>query len=179
MLTRLVICGGMAVARLAELLYSRRNIDRSGPTAEGRWSRRTFPLIVALHTAVILGSLFSGRDRPNRLWLSLLLAAQPVRLWVLITLRERWNAHAAVPLEMQVETGGPYAYLRHPNYSVIAVELATLPLAFGLPRLALLATVANAALLYVRIREEEALLGRSPGYREHFAAKPRFIPFLI
>jgi methyltransferase len=93
-----------------------------------------------------------------------------------VTLGRRWNVRAAVPEEMPVATDGPYAYVRHPNYTVVGVELAALPLAFGLPKLALLATVANAALLSARIPEEEAALRRLPGWEEHFAAKKRFIP---
>jgi hypothetical protein len=29
------------------------------------------------------------------------------------------------------------------------------------------------------VREEEAMLFKLPGYRKHFAAKPRFLPFLF
>jgi methyltransferase len=77
---------------------------------------------------------------------------------------------------MQVATGGPYAYVRHPNYTVVGVELAALPLAFGLPKVALVATLANVALLSGRIPEEEAALRRLPGWEAHFQEKARFIP---
>jgi methyltransferase len=172
------VCGGMAAARLAELRHSRRSLERSGPAHEGRWSRATYPLIVALHAMVIGGTLFRG-GRPRPAWLAVLLAAQPVRLWVLSSLGSRWNTRAAVPQRMDVVTTGPYAYVRHPNYSVVALELAALPLAFGLWRLAVLATLANAVLLGPRIREEEARLMALPGYREHFAGLPRFVPRLM
>jgi methyltransferase len=80
---------------------------------------------------------------------------------------------------MAVVTGGPYAYVRHPNYAVVAGELFSLPAAFGLVRLALAATLANAALLTLRIREEEALLMAVESYRRHFEGKPRFLPGLF
>lgn len=169
----------MAAARLAELGISRRNLSRGGALVEGPWSRRTFPFIVALHSLVIGATLVFGSRRPRRSWLALLLAVQPLRLWILVTLGQRWNARAAVPAAMEVETGGPYAFVRHPNYTVVGVEIAALPAAFGLFRLAALATVANAALLALRIREEEAGLMRLPGYGEHFGDRPRFLPFLI
>ena len=142
-------------------------------------SRRTYPLIVLLHSLVIGGTLLRGSARPRRGWLLLLLAVQPVRLWVLTTLGARWNARGAVPEAMEVCTEGPYAFVRHPNYSVIAIELASLPAAFGLGRLAAAASLVNAALLTPRISDEEALLFQLPGYREHFESKPRFLPFLI
>jgi methyltransferase len=175
---RLLVCGGMAVARLIELRISRRNIEQSRTTTEGAWSRGTYPLIVALHTATIGGTVLWGR-RTRWRWLAALAAVQPVRVWALSSLGERWNAHAAVPVDMPVEVGGPYAFVRHPNYAVVGVELAALPLAFALPRLALAATLANAVLLGPRIREEEAALMRLPGYREHFAQKARFVPFIF
>lgn len=177
MLTRIAVCALLAAARLAELAYSRRNL--AGKSAvEGAWSRRTYPLIVALHSDVITETLFRG-GRVRRLWLVLLFGVQPVRAWVLWSLRSRWNARGAVPGDLEVETGGPYRYVRHPNYGVVAVELFTLPMAFGLRRLAMRATAVNAALLALRIPEEERLLSQRPGYNAHFARKKRFIPGLF
>jgi methyltransferase len=175
MLIRVLVCGAVAGARLAELAWSRSNMARSGPATEGRWSKRTYPLIVALHASVIALTLIRGR-RLRVTWLAALLAVQPLRAWVLWTLGRRWNTRAAVPETMEVATEGPYGFVRHPNYAVIGVELAALPLAFGLPALAAAATVANATLLAARIPEEEAALRRLRGWERHFSAKKRFIP---
>ncbi len=178
MIIRLLVCGLMGAARLAELAWSRRNMALIGESVEGAWSRRSYPGIVAVHAAVIGGTaLFGGRPRCG--WLAPLLAVQPVRAWVLLTLRERWNTRAAVPSEMDVATTGPYAYVRHPNYAVVAVELAALPLAFGLWKLAVAGSVVNAVLLAARIPEEEAELARLPGWREHFGSRKRFIPGVL
>jgi methyltransferase len=175
---RLLTCGAMAAARLVELTRSRRNLGSSGPTREGQWSARTYPLMVLLHTTVIGITLLRGSRRPNAGWLSLLLAVQPIRVWVLLLLGQRWNTRGAVPVTMSIETRGPYRAVRHPNYVVVAIELLALPLAFGLRCLALIATAANAALMWPRILEEERALMLLPGYREHFAGKARFIPRL-
>lgn len=182
MLIRLLVCGAMGAARLIELAYSRRNLQRGATKQatlkEGNASRATFPLIVTVHTTVILGTLLRGRGQ--RLpWLLALLAVQPLRLWVLLTLRERWNARGSVDTALRVATDGPYAHLRHPNYSVVAIELLSLPMAFGLPRLAAGASLFNAALLAIRVRDEERLLFDVPGYREHFEDKSRFLPGLF
>ena len=168
----------MAAARLVELVISRRNVSSFSDTREGMRSRQTFPLIVLVHTAVIAGTFILGR-KTHGPWLLLLLAVQPLRLWTLLTLGERWNARGAVPGSMRVATDGPYAHVRNPNYSVVAVELWSLPMAFGLLRLAVGASLFNALLLTLRIRDEEALLFELPGYAEHFAGKPRFIPGLV
>jgi methyltransferase len=178
MLIRAIVCGAMGLARLVELVHSRRNLENQGPVEEGEGSRRTFPIMVALHTTVIAGTFLAG-GRPRPLWLTSLALLQPLRLWVLVTLGGRWSARGTVATELTVATEGPYAYLRHPNYAVVLGELVFLPLAFGLKRLALLGFAVNAALLAVRIHDEESLLVRQPGYREHFADKKRLIPGLI
>jgi methyltransferase len=53
---------------------------------------------------------------------------------------------------------GPYRWLRHPNYLVVAGEIAVLPLAFGAWQIALAFSLANALVLWVRIRTEERVL---------------------
>jgi len=174
-----MICAFMAAARLAELGWSRRNIASSDTTEEGGWSHATFPLILAIHTLDIGGTLFLGDRRARQRWLLPLLLVQPLRLWTLASLGRRWNARGVVAADMEVETGGPYAYIRHPNYAVVIVELFCLPAAFGLKRLALLLSAANALLLAGRIRDEEALLRKLPGYRDHFEHLPRLIPGLF
>lgn len=176
---RLLLCAYMAAARLIELAISRRNIAAFRETEEGQWSRRSFPLIAALHALVIGGTLLLGERRARPRWLLPLFLAQLIRFWVLATLGRRWNARAAVPAEMDVETSGPYAFVRHPNYAVVGVELFCLPATFGRLSLAILASCLNALLLAGRIREEEALLGRLPGYCEHFEGKARFVPGLF
>lgn len=173
---RASVCGLMGLARLVELAWSRRNLAGSIQAREREWSRRVYPLIVLLHVSVIAVTLLFGQKQVKRPWLLALLAVQPMRYWVLLTLGHRWNARGAVPAEMEVATTGPYAFVRHPNYSVVAVELASLPSAFGLSRLAIGATAVNAALLAVRVHEEESLLFELPGYREHFEGKARFLP---
>jgi methyltransferase len=175
MLTRLLVCSAMGLARLAELRLSRSNLSESDDAREGGWSRRSYPVMVALHATTIAGTaVVGGRTRPG--WLGVLFAMQPLRVWTLLTLRSRWNTRGAVSSSTVVETGGPYAFVRHPNYLVVFIELLALPLAFGLRRLALGVAVVHIAVLALRIRDEERLLEALPGYRAHFGDKARFIP---
>lgn len=178
MLIRLVVCVAMGAARLLELALSKRNIEQNADAKDSPKNQRIYPLIIAVHTATIAGTFIFGRKR-SLPWLATLLAVQPLRAWVLLALGKRWNARGAVSPGTEVETSGPYAYLRHPNYAVVIVELLALPMAFRLPKLAVAATVANAALLAVRIREEEAMLMQLQGYAEHFGRKKRFVPGLF
>ncbi len=165
----------MAAARLAELAWSRHNLRSAGTAGEGPWSRRTYPGIVAVHALTLLITAVAGSRRPSWPWLMLLLAVQPLRAWVLLSLGNRWNARGAVPEDLEVVVSGPYRFIRHPNYAVVAVELLAPPMAFRLPRLALGASLANAALLAVRIPEEESALASRPGYAA-LASRRRFIP---
>lgn len=176
MILRLLVCAGMAAGRLIELGFSRRNIAAQGESREGNLSRRTFPLIVATHGWVLGLTALKGSRHPHAWIVAVLLLVQPLRTWALLTLGRHWNARGAVPESMVVVTDGPYRYVRHPNYAVVIVELAALPAAFRLWRLALVATAVNGLLLAGRIRDEERLLFETPGYREHFGRLPRFLP---
>jgi methyltransferase len=175
-MTRLAVCLFAIGCRLAELHFSRRNIRTYDAATEGAWSRRTYPVMVALHTVVLVSTLLFGRRHVSWPLLGLFVAAQPVRAWMLLTLGRRWNARGVVPAAMTPAANGPYGYVRHPNYAVVAVELFTLPAAFGLWALALLGSALNAWLLWLRISDEEALLAEVPGYAALFKDKPRFIP---
>src|SRR5207237_10627115 len=124
MIFRLLICAAMAGARLGELAWSRRNIATHHESREGDLSRVTFPLIVALHASVISITALKGARRPHVLLVAGLLLLQPLRLWSLLSLGNRWNARGAVPESLSVVTTGPYRYVRHPNYSVLIGNLA-------------------------------------------------------
>ena len=88
----------------------------------------------------------------------------------------RWTTRViVVPGEPPV-TGGPYRMLRHPNYVAVILEMACLPLAWGLWRLALLFGAGNAVLLLLRVRAEERALG--PAWERAFEGKGRFLPAL-
>ena len=75
----------------------------------------------------------------------------------------RGDAVAIVLPNAPLVASGPYRFLRHPNYAVVAGEIAVLPLMLHLPRLAVLFTMLNAAVLFVRIRAEDRALQLSRG----------------
>jgi len=85
-------------------------------------------------------------------------ALQGARVWILATLGQRWTTRIIVlPGEKLVATG-PYRYLSHPNYAVVAGEIAVLPLALHLAAVAVVFTVLNAVVLAIRIRSETRAL---------------------
>ena len=58
---------------------------------------------------------------------------------------------------------GPYRLMRHPNYAIVAVELALVPLALGLPRYALVSVILYAGTALLRVQVENSALGGSAG----------------
>ena len=101
----------------------------------------------------------SAWDAPvNLFWLVIFVILQCLRLWVLATLGERWTTKIIVlPGAAPIKTG-PFKFLNHPNYCVVIGEIAVLPLTFGLVWFAVLFSVLNAAVLFIRIRAENEAL---------------------
>lgn len=150
----------VALERLVELVHARRNtawlLARGGVEV----GRGHYPLLVALHGGWLAALfLLVPADAPV-VWplLALFALLQIVRLWVLATLGRFWTTRIITLPDAPLIRGGPYRFCRHPNYAVVAAEIAVLPLAFGAWKIALLFSLLNAVLLIHRIRVEEAAL---------------------
>ena len=151
--------------RLAELVIDRRNTTRLLAAGAREVGARHYPAMVAMHAAWLAALWFWVGDRSINLPL---LAAfgvlQLLRVWVLATLGPRWTTRIIVTPDAPLVRTGPFRFLRHPNYTVVTAEIAILPLVFGLVWIAVLFTVLNAAMLYVRIgAENRALYGPGRG----------------
>jgi len=127
--------------------------------------RGHFPVMVLLHTALLVGALVEvlAADRPflpllGWPMLVLVVLAQGLRWWCIATLGPQWNTRVIVVPGATLVAAGPYRLLRHPNYVAVVVEGFALPLVHSAWVTALVFTVANAALLTVRIRCENAAL---------------------
>jgi len=147
--------------RLVELWVSNVNTGRLVARGAHEAGRAHYPLIVGLHVAW-LASLWwwaPGREVDNTL-LILFAFLQLGRLWVITSLGPRWTTRIIVLPDAQLVRKGPYRFVTHPNYVVVAAEIAILPLVFGLWPIALVFTLLNAAVLAVRVREENRALGR-------------------
>ena len=145
--------------RLGELVLARRNTSRLLAKGAIEIGPGHYPLVVALHAAWLISLWIWGRDQDiNVLALIGFAVMQGLRLWVLATLGERWTTRIIVLPGAPLVAAGPYKYLSHPNYAVVAGEIALLPLALHLPWLALIFTLLNAAVLFIRIRVEARAL---------------------
>lgn len=159
----------VGVQRLVELVLARRNERRTRARGAVERGRSHYLFIVALHSLWLLATLIEGLLRGPELpalWpvpLALFLLVQPLRYWALVSLGERWNTKILVVPGAKPIRRGPYKYLSHPNYVVVVVEIITFPLIFGAWVTALVFTVLNAAVLWVRIREENRALTELAG----------------
>jgi methyltransferase len=77
----------------------------------------------------------------------------------MFVLGRRWTTRIVVLPGAALVRTGPYRYLSHPNYAVVAAEVAVLPLAFDLTAYAIVFSILNAVVLAVRIGTENAALG--------------------
>ena len=91
-------------------------------------------------------------------WIYAYLVLEAARGWVIAALGSRWTTRIIVVPGEQLVDQGPYKYVRHPNYIVVACEIFILPMAFGLWWYAILFAALNAAMLYWRIRAEDEAL---------------------
>jgi methyltransferase len=155
------ILGYVTLERLVELLFAGRNTKRLRALGATEHGAGHYPLIVAVHSLWLatLWLLAAGRE-PDLFWLAMYVLLQAARIWVLSTLGPRWTTRIIVLPGEDLVKEGPYRLLNHPNYWVVIGEIAVLPLVFELPWVALVFTILNAAILTVRIREENRALKR-------------------
>jgi methyltransferase len=164
--------------RLREMALSRRHERR---VRGSRAAPGTYPLMVAAHVGLCTLPLLEvavrrRRARAPALWVGVLAAATALRWWSIRSLGASWNVRAVVPADLRPVTGGPYRFVRHPNYLAVALEFAALPLAGGATWSALGLSLLDAVVLADRIRAEERLLAAVPGYEEAFRGRARLVP---
>jgi methyltransferase len=164
-----VLIGFVAAQRLAELAYAWRNttalLARGGiETGVGH-----YPLFVVLQGGWLAAMVLLTEPDPTPRWalLAAFAVLQGLRVWVIVTLGPYWTTRVIVVPGAAPVTEGPYRWLRHPNYLIVALEVPILPLALGMPWVALSFGVLNVGLLFYRIRVEDgARGGLSPGGEE-------------
>jgi methyltransferase len=158
------ILGIVTLQRAGELVVSRYNTGKLVARGAVEVAPHHYPLIVAVHAAWLISLWVFGRDQlVNIAALLVYLALQGFRFWVMWTLGSRWTTRIIVLPEQPLVSVGPYRFLSHPNYAVVAGEIAILPLVLDLPLLAAIFTILNAVVLAIRISAENRALAASRG----------------
>ncbi|MFH5821543.1 isoprenylcysteine carboxyl methyltransferase family protein [Georgenia sp. AZ-5] len=175
-MTSLVLFTALVLAvgceRLAELVVATRNARWSFARGGVETGRGHYPVMVALHTGLLVGALVEVWVRrpefvPALGWpmLALALGSQALRWWCITVLGPRWNTRVIVVPGLPLVSNGPYRWFSHPNYVAVVVEGFALPLVHSAWITALVFTLANAVLLTVRIRTEDRALAAAAGAR--------------
>lgn len=175
----------VALERLVELALTRRNVRWALARGGVEAGRGHYPWMVGLHTVFLAACAVEVVALDRRFvpalggaMAVLLAAAMALRWWAIATLGRRWSTRVVVlPGEPPV-VGGPYRFLRHPNYLAVATEGLALPLLHSAWITALAFTLLDAWLLRVRIGVEERALRGAAGaeYDGAFADRARLLP---
>lgn len=162
MILSIAILALVSLQRGGELVLARRNTARLLARGAVEVGAEHYPIVVGLHAAWLAGLWWFAWDRPaDLLWFGLYLLLQALRVWTIASLGERWTTRIISLPGAPLVRRGPYRFLPHPNYAVVAAEIAVLPLVFHMWIYAAVFSALNASVLWIRIRAEDAALRRA------------------
>ena len=150
----------VAVQRVLELIYANKNTRLLLKQGGIEYGAKHYPLFLILHSCWLLSIflLVAPNSKTNYFLLLIFFITQLGRLWVIISLGKFWTTRIITTPDQPLVHSGPYRWLKHPNYLIVSVEIAILPLTFGSWTIAIFFTIANALLLLWRIRVENLAL---------------------
>ena len=159
------LVGLLVLQRIYELRLSRRNealIRARGGREHAAWQ---MPIMKALHAGWFIAMLAEvyGLHRPFLPGLSVLamltlLAGQSLRYAAILSLQWRWTVKVMTLPGLPSVRKGIYRYMRHPNYLGVVLEILATPLLHSAYVTATVFSLANALLLWARIRAEARAL---------------------
>ena len=152
----------VGLQRLGELWLSRRNARRLLAEGGREIGAGHYPVLIAVHAGWLAAIAFLVPEDAPVYWpvLGAYLLVQAGRAWVISTLGRFWTTRVIDMPGAPLVKRGPYRWFKHPNYVVVALEVALLPLAFGAWEIALAFSLANLAVLAWRLRVENAALAQ-------------------
>lgn len=161
----LALVGLVGLQRVAELVWARRNAAALMAQGGREVGARHYPWLVVFHAAwlVAVAGAAWRTSVIDGVALALFVLLQAARVWVLVSLGPRWTTRVIVVPGAPLVRRGPYRWARHPNYLIVAGELAALPMVFGAWPTAVLFSALHLPLLIHRIRVENAALASGHG----------------
>jgi methyltransferase len=154
----------LIIQRLVELAIAKRNEQRLKNSGAIEFGAEHYPWMILLHigffTVLIMEVLISNRPLSSLwyIWLPLFALAQWGRIWVIRSLGKHWNTKIIVLPDAKVIAKGPYKYMKHPNYVIVATEIIVISLLFNAFLTAIIFSLFNAWMMSVRIPLEEQAL---------------------
>jgi methyltransferase len=154
----------VTLQRFVEFIWDWQNTQRLRAAGGMEFGGLHYPAMMLVHAGWLAGLWVLGYNRPViPAYVIGFLILQIARYWVLATLGRRWTTRVIVLPGAPLVESGPYRLMRHPNYVVVAGELALVPLALDLPIYALVFLALYAGAAYLRIQVENSALAWAPG----------------
>jgi len=152
----------LIILRIGELILSKRNEKWLLENGAIEYGQKHYPLIVLLHVLFIISLIIEYSMKRTVSYSSFLLVLYFILLafktWVILLLGKFWNTKIYRIPNYPLIKKGLYRYFKHPNYMIVIIEIAVIPLIFNLYFTAVIFTIFNAILLSVRIKEENKAL---------------------
>lgn len=170
--------------RLAELMIARKNEKWMKENGAIEYGSKHYPAMVLIHIGFLVSVIFEVgyfNLELSPLWgmvLTGFIVTQLIRVWALKSLGPFWNTKIIVLPGANIIKKGPYRFIRHPNYLIVTLELILIPVLFQAYFTAILFTLCNFVILYIRIPLEEKALKEWTGYEMVFENNRRFLPHL-
>ena len=161
-----LLIGALTLQRVFELVISTRNTRALRQRGAVEFGAGHYTWMVGLHSAFLVSCL-GEVWLLDRLWRPaiaiaaalVLVFALSLRWWTLATLGRRWTTRVLVLPGERLVSSGPYRWLRHPNYLVVMLEIAAIPMVHTAWLTAVVFSLLNLLLLRERVRVEEIALG--------------------
>ncbi|MCC3358398.1 isoprenylcysteine carboxyl methyltransferase family protein [Bacillus sp. REN16] len=168
--------------RLIELRIANRN--EKWILSEGGYEagQEHYKYIVLTHSLFFLALIVEVIYRGNELsalypiLFFLFTLTQLGRVWAIHSLGVFWNTKIMILPKSQVQVKGPYKYVKHPNYIIVALEFILIPMLFQAYMTGIIFSFLNLVMMSIRIPIEEQALGVHKEYQRLGIARSRLIP---
>ncbi|MEO4053600.1 isoprenylcysteine carboxylmethyltransferase family protein [Solibacillus sp. CAU 1738] len=170
----LLIISVVIMQRLVEIFIARNNEKRMRSQGAYEVGASHYPYMIAMHSSfflILILEVSINKMELSQLFLVLLLLfafVQALRIWCLSSLGRFWNTKIIILPNAKVVKKGPYTIMRHPNYTIVSLEIILLPVMFQAYFTAIIFTLLNIAMLSVRIPIEERALREATNYNSVF-----------
>ncbi|MCY8425062.1 isoprenylcysteine carboxyl methyltransferase family protein [Bacillus vallismortis] len=150
--------------RLAEMAVARQNEQKVKKQGAIEFGESHYPYIIIMHILFFLSfiaEVLMLNKQPSSWWIGIaaaILSVQAVRYWALCSLGAHWNTKILIIPGAELVKKGPYKWIKHPNYTVVILEILLIPLLYRAYVTMCLFSIFNAVLLTVRIRAEDKAL---------------------
>jgi len=148
--------------RIIELLLSKRNEMWLLQNGAIEYAHKHYPFIVALHVSFFIAMISEYCIQQSAsfslIFLIIYFVLIAFKIWVILSLGKFWNTKIYHISGLPLQRRGLYNYIQHPNYMVVVAEIAVIPLVFHLYYTAIIFSLLNAIMLFVRITAENKVL---------------------